>query len=56
CVSEFTCRPLLPLTTGNIGATSKEVEQNLRGYLKRGQDWNAVVLLDEAVNTLLYDY
>ncbi|KAF2233389.1 P-loop containing nucleoside triphosphate hydrolase protein [Viridothelium virens] len=48
CVAEYTERPLLPLTGGDIGSTAIEVERNLRKYLRRGQDWNAVVLLDEA--------
>ncbi|KAL9072265.1 MAG: hypothetical protein Q9157_005175 [Trypethelium eluteriae] len=49
CVAEYTERPLLPLTGGDIGSTAIEVERNLRKYLRRGQDWNAVVLLDEAI-------
>ncbi|KAI9695072.1 MAG: hypothetical protein M1820_008934 [Bogoriella megaspora] len=48
CVAEYTGRPLLPLTGGDIGSTASEVENNLRSFLRRGQDWNAVVLLDEA--------
>ena len=48
CVAEFTRRPLLPLMGGDIGAQSYDVERNLRDFLRNGQDWNAVVLFDEA--------
>ena len=48
CVAEFTGRPLLPLTGGDIGSNADAVERNLRNFLRLGQDWNAVVLLDEA--------
>ncbi|KAI9713831.1 MAG: hypothetical protein M1820_000561 [Bogoriella megaspora] len=48
CVAEFTRRPLLSLTGGDIGSTPEAVEENLRKFLRRGEDWNAVVLLDEA--------
>ena len=48
CVAEFTSRPLLPLTGGDIGSNADAVERNLRNFLRLGQEWNAVVLLDEA--------
>ncbi|KAI9653506.1 MAG: hypothetical protein M1821_007014 [Bathelium mastoideum] len=48
CVAEFTGRPLLALTGGDIGSDAETVERNLRKFLNLGQDWNAVVLLDEA--------
>ena len=34
---------------GDIGSYVSRVEDNLQFFLQRGQDWNAVVLLDEAV-------
>lgn len=47
-VSELTKRPLLSLTCGDLGTTAGEVESRLDRYMSLGQEWGAVVLLDEA--------
>lgn len=50
CVAELTHRPLLALTSGDIstsGSTSS-VERNLAFFLRLGERYGALVLLDEA--------
>ena len=50
CVAELTHRPLLSLTSGDIstsGSTSS-VERNLGFFLRLGERYGALVLLDEA--------
>lgn len=47
-VAELTSRPLLSLTCGDLGTTAGEVEERLGRYMNLGQNWGAVVLLDEA--------
>jgi DNA polymerase III delta prime subunit len=51
CVAAYTGRPLYPITCANIGLDPEEVEKNLTGpggHFRRAQQWNCVVLLDEA--------
>ncbi|KAE8452653.1 hypothetical protein EG329_013912 [Mollisiaceae sp. DMI_Dod_QoI] len=51
CVAAYTGRPLYPITCANIGLDPAEVETNLtgpEGHFRRAQQWNCVVLLDEA--------
>jgi SpoVK/Ycf46/Vps4 family AAA+-type ATPase len=51
CVAAYTRRPLYPITCANIGLDPEEVEENLtgpKGHFRRAQQWNCVVLLDEA--------
>jgi SpoVK/Ycf46/Vps4 family AAA+-type ATPase len=51
CVAAYTRRPLYPITCANIGLDPEEVEKNLTGptgHFRRAQQWNCVVLLDEA--------
>ena len=53
-IAELISRPLLALTAGDIGAEANDVDYNLQKAFRRGQDWNAVVLLDEAVSSFLH--
>ena len=46
--AEATERPLLSVQAAQLGTSPDNVESNLRDILKRGNRWNAVVLLDEA--------
>ena len=51
CVAAYTGRPLYPITCANIGLDPEEVEENLTGewgHFRRAQQWNCVILLDEA--------
>ena len=48
CVAGYTQRPLLALTSADIGIVPGAVEENLTSYLKMGERWGAIVLLDEA--------
>lgn len=41
-------RPLLPITCGDLGESSTDVEQNLSTFFALGAKWRCVVLLDEA--------
>lgn len=48
CIAAFTSRPLMILTSSDIGTDSREVESNLTSHFKRAQSWGAVLLIDEA--------
>ena len=48
CVAEFTSRPLLSLTCGDIGTDEYRVEENLGKWFKLAEIWGAVMLIDEA--------
>ncbi|MCJ1308965.1 hypothetical protein MMC25_002620 [Agyrium rufum] len=48
CVAEYTHRPLLALTPGDIGTDPVAVEKKLAEYFRLGELWGAIVLLDEA--------
>ncbi|KAI4276855.1 MAG: hypothetical protein LQ337_002202 [Flavoplaca oasis] len=48
CVADYTHRPLFPITCGDIGETSKEVEHNLDQNFSLAHRWGCVLLLDEA--------
>ena len=48
CIAELTGRPLLSLTSGDLGVHSFRVEQSLNYFLELGQRYGALVLLDEA--------
>ncbi|KAL9606341.1 MAG: hypothetical protein Q9179_000467 [Wetmoreana sp. 5 TL-2023] len=48
CVADYTRRPLFPITCGDIGETSKEVEYNLEQNFSLAHRWGCVLLLDEA--------
>ncbi|KAF4629313.1 hypothetical protein G7Y89_g8838 [Cudoniella acicularis] len=48
CVAEFTSRPLLSLTCGDIGTNEVSVEESLSKWFKLAEIWGAVMLIDEA--------
>ncbi|OLN96128.1 ATPase family AAA domain-containing protein 3B 1 [Colletotrichum chlorophyti] len=48
CIAEFTRRPLMTLTSSDIGTDPKTVEFNLTENFKRAMSWGAVLLIDEA--------
>jgi hypothetical protein len=48
CVAEFTSRPLLSLTCGDIGTDENRVEDSLSKWFKLAEIWGAVMLIDEA--------
>lgn len=47
-MAEYTDRPLLALTPGDIGTEPETVESTLNKYFKLGEAWGAILLLDEA--------
>ena len=44
----YTQRPLLALSPADIGTEPSQVEERLSKFLKMGERWGAIVLLDEA--------
>ncbi|KAM0721357.1 hypothetical protein Q7P37_002281 [Cladosporium fusiforme] len=48
CVAEYTKRPLLSITCGDIGQTAEDVQKNLEESLSLAHRWGCVMLLDEA--------
>jgi hypothetical protein len=48
CIAEFTGRPLLSLTCGDLGNNETIVEKELSKWFKLAEKWGAVMLLDEA--------
>lgn len=48
CVAKFTQRPLLRLTVADIGTDERDMESVLGEWFKRGADWGAIILIDEA--------
>ncbi|KAI0126481.1 P-loop containing nucleoside triphosphate hydrolase protein [Xylariales sp. AK1849] len=48
CIAEFTGRPLLSLTCGDLGNNETAVEKQLSKWFKLAEKWGAVLLLDEA--------
>ncbi|EFQ27428.1 ATPase [Colletotrichum graminicola M1.001] len=48
CIAEFTCRPLMVLTSSDVGTDPEQVEYNLTSNFKRAMSWGAVLLIDEA--------
>jgi SpoVK/Ycf46/Vps4 family AAA+-type ATPase len=48
CIAAFTSRPLMVLTSSDIGTQPTEVERNLTENFKRARSWGAVLLIDEA--------
>jgi SpoVK/Ycf46/Vps4 family AAA+-type ATPase len=48
CVAELTQRPLLAITCGDLGTSSRDVDKELTRWLRLGALWNAVLLFDEA--------
>jgi AAA+ superfamily predicted ATPase len=47
-VAELTRKPFYPISTGALGTNARDAEHILHDIFKRGERWNAVVLLDEA--------
>lgn len=47
-MAEFTKRPLLSLSSGDLGTTASLLESRLDKYLRLGERWGAIVLIDEA--------
>jgi AAA+ superfamily predicted ATPase len=47
-VADLTRKPFYPISTGVLGTNARDAERILRNIFKRGERWNAVVLLDEA--------
>ncbi|KAI9886311.1 MAG: hypothetical protein M1823_001868 [Watsoniomyces obsoletus] len=48
CVAEYTRRPLMTITSGDIGIDAKTVEEKLEQYFNWAEEWRAILLLDEA--------
>lgn len=48
CIAQYTKRPLLVLTSSDIGTDTKEIELNLASHFKTATSWGAVLLIDEA--------
>ncbi|KAI1659699.1 P-loop containing nucleoside triphosphate hydrolase protein [Daldinia decipiens] len=48
CIAAFTRRPLMVLTSSDIGTNPEVVEANLTMHFKRARSWGAVLLIDEA--------
>ena len=44
----MTKRPLLSLSSGDLGTTASKLESQLDKYLRLGERWGAIVLIDEA--------
>ncbi|THX09692.1 hypothetical protein D6D13_05805 [Aureobasidium pullulans] len=48
CISEYARRPLMTLSTSDIGTTAEAVEGNLQHHFTRAKSWGAILLIDEA--------
>lgn len=48
CIAEYTGRPLLAITCGDLGTNEVAMERELGKWLKLAHKWDAVMLLDEA--------
>lgn len=48
CIAEYTQRPLMVLTSSDIGTDSVIAEANLKREFKKAKSWGAVLLIDEA--------
>ncbi|KAM0717241.1 hypothetical protein Q7P37_007093 [Cladosporium fusiforme] len=48
CVAEHTKKPLISLTTADIGTAPETVESSLLYWFKLAKAWGAILLLDEA--------
>lgn len=47
-MAEHTRRPLMTLTSSDIGTTPTDVERNLQHDFKLAKKWQAILLIDEA--------
>ncbi|KAG6362329.1 hypothetical protein INS49_010559 [Diaporthe citri] len=48
CIAEYTRRPLMTLTSSDIGTDPSLVELNLMKHFKTARSWGAILLIDEA--------
>lgn len=48
CISAFTRRPLMILTSSDIGTDAANVENNLAKHFRTAKSWGVVLLIDEA--------
>lgn len=48
CIANYLERPLMTLTTTDIGSEAEDVEENLTRSFQVAKNWNAVLLIDEA--------
>ncbi|KAJ4232954.1 hypothetical protein NW757_013739 [Fusarium falciforme] len=48
CIAEYTERPLLSLTCGDIGTDEVKMEVQLSKWFRLAEKWGAVMLIDEA--------
>lgn len=48
CIAEFTGRPLLAITCGDLGTDEVAMERELGKWLNLAHKWGAVMLIDEA--------
>ncbi|THW39225.1 hypothetical protein D6D22_06384 [Aureobasidium pullulans] len=48
CISEYARRPLMTLSTSDIGITAEEVDKNLQRHFTWAKSWGAILLIDEA--------
>ncbi|CAF3451924.1 unnamed protein product [Fusarium graminearum] len=48
CIAEYTERPLLSLTCGDIGTNEVKMEAQLSKWFQLAEKWGAVMLIDEA--------
>ncbi|KAF9880062.1 hypothetical protein CkaCkLH20_02016 [Colletotrichum karsti] len=48
CIAQYTSRPLLSLTTSDIGVHPDKIEDNLTRWFKLAEKWGAIMLIDEA--------
>ncbi|KAM5360948.1 hypothetical protein ACJZ2D_013402 [Fusarium nematophilum] len=48
CIAEFLKKPLMILTSSDIGTHPAQIEDNLTREFKKAKSWGAVLLIDEA--------
>ena len=48
CIAQFTQRPLISLTTSDIGTDPAGAETKLNFHFARAKLWDAILLIDEA--------
>lgn len=48
CIAQYTKRPLMVLTSSDIGTDPSAIELNLTSHFKTATSWGAVLLIDEA--------
>lgn len=48
CIAQYTNRPLMVLTSSDIGTKPEEIENILMEKFKMAAGWGAILLIDEA--------